>query len=339
MAQLPDRIRAFRDRIRTMNLQDLNLHFIDLSENERTVTAPLLKVNHQLGQQLQDSYPSIQSGFFDYTGHCQMGCPMDQMHVHSIQARGGVLQVEGFPGVYVYPEMLVPVLPELLDEVMDLEQTPEAKDLEYVLHTGHEGARCRQVVPPGKLSGVICDAFPSMFKINRAKSATLSVSTPEHMVGMRRPNGQRGIIAHVSLGCDAVIVLGTEKPEYEGGSADEPAEQDEAVQADSWHDLVDLDRNADESPVRPPSQSSDRLSSPAATSFKPELPLALAAIQLRAGDALIFDNRGCATWYGLAKVLEGSSRLDPQWPHLREDSQDSGIRGQLNGKTVEIEFQ
>ncbi|KAK4496225.1 hypothetical protein PRZ48_012205 [Zasmidium cellare] len=335
MAQLPGSIRAFRDHIRPMSMKDLHKHpkFMDLSSKERWAKTSITKADTKLSHELHESYPLVQSGFFHFSGHCQMHCPMDQQHIHGIQTPG-VLRVKGIPGVCIYPRAFVPVLPEFLDAMMQLEPVAEEKGMEYVLHTANEVAKCAQVVPPDELSGVIRTAFPSYFRIHNAESATLSVSTPERMVGMRQPNSNRGIVAHVSLGCDAVIVLGTEKPEYDDGDLVEPA-QDEVVFAnDSWQDLVDLDGKADEHPVRAPIHDNKRASPVPKAS-----PLALAAIQLRAGDALIFGNRACATWYGLAKVLDSSSQLDHQWPYLREDSRDSGTRGQLNGKTVEIEFQ
>lgn len=349
MAEPPTAISDFFEQVRGMSIQDLTElpDFIDLEANERLVKHPRISVHAKMAVILQEDYPLIQGVFFDFNGRCSIGCPQETRHIHGIQA-SGVLQVKDFPGLYIYPKLLLPVLPELLDTVMGLHESGEVDESKEALSLDHEDAPGRQALLPPKFRSLIRGSFPMMFnQHDQATRATIYTSTPERQHGLRQSHATRSVIPYLSLGCDAVLVIGNENTsgESQGNHTSNETQQKDVVHdSNSWKDFISLDSDDEDKSENKQSIARIDHSSKNEEHSKPKIsprPGNVSAIHLRAGDVLLLDNKGTDNWYGIAKVLEGSSRSKQQWPHIWRDEQrpDSlALRGQLCDKTIEVEI-
>lgn len=327
MAEPPDSIRAFYDEVQSTSLEELSdspkyadpLPLVHLPQHR------LLVSDSKASAKLQDDYPRIQLLFFDFSGRCSMfNCPQPARHLHSIQARG-VTQIEGFPGVLLYPQVFLPVMPELLDAVLGNDQKQEngTSDVERLVQ------------------GTFAHQFEGGAD-HQDGSLAMSISTAENSNKLRQPHLGRHGLVYLSLGSDVLLVLGSEAMLGDEITA-ESASGGDVINDDDWQDLVNFD--SDEESMSKVTKDRATVVSKTATSTKDASTRHshLAAVHLRAGDAIVLNERASNIWYGIAKVLDGSSVPEPyQWPHLREDEQSEGritmTRGQLGGKAVQLEF-
>lgn len=341
MAEPPAKIVDFYERVRSLSMRDVAKlpGYIDLEANERLVKHPQLFVAPERGMKMQDDYFRIQGVFFDFAGRCAMpGCPQQNKHIHSIQAPG-VREVRGFPGLSIYPTYFLPVLPELLQMVLDLQGIELGDNSPKLSQPGHEGVKGKHVVLPPELRTLIQKTYPMMVNPDRA---TVYIPTSQHPPGLRQPQTENDVALHLFLGCDAIFIVGNEAAVDDQKS--DTAHRDVVVDDDDWKNFVKFDSDGEDreenlqSSIKIDHEKNDKEDSiPGNPPPEPNV----GAFRLRAGDVLLFDDQTINSWVGVAKVLEGSSCLWQQWPHLRKDTRDSdpaAIRGQLNGRTIEVEI-
>lgn len=313
----PREIQQFYDKIHSLSLEEIAKlpEYICLSDSEGLVQHDLLSLDYQAAQKHQNAYHTLQETLFDIAGRCTMGCPMTQKHPHNIQA-GPVLKVKDFASVTIYPRLLQPVLPEMLDEMMALYAKTD------------KGSRIR-----------VRDEYAHV--VRHFYSHYISPEAGFHLATQDRPSGLGNCLlpgrsrsmntVSTVLGCDAIFVMGaksTVQPTVPSSEDDE-----------SWKDLVSFEPESgiDAADVKVESEPKD-----------PSPKYSLAAIHLRAGDVVTLDAprtgnfHGWWPWFGIAKVLEQSSSVAYQFPHLRLDDRDGAgiqaIRGLLTGRALQVEF-
>lgn len=347
MAEPPAEIQDFCDKIRSSNIEELrrDSRFIDLGANERLISHPLLSSNRELAEKLQIQFSTYQHAYWECTARCILNCPQKGYHEHGTQANG-VLRVKGFPEIHIVPKLLVPALPELLDEVMGV--------ITGTTYPWEENPQ--QVTFACHFRNNILSTFGEIFDIDQGDTCVERfMSTVERSSGLRRPRLENKVVdrliggdtesrvenapfVHMTFGCDAILVVGNQTLAQRQNN-----DEDKDAGDGKWTDLVDLGSDSEDNTgtIESSSELDEASKEDGSQPTNHGLETNLAAILLRAGEILVFDDDNSNTWYGIAKVTEESSQLAAQWPHLRKDmrcSDPGQLRGQLAGKTIEVEF-
>lgn len=95
-------------------------NYIDLRDDKRgniqSIRHPLLEVSTRTVG-LIEQYPNVLKSFFDYLERCprNLYCKLNKngRHSHDDQPNN-ILELKGFPSVYIYPQLLEPMLERLV---------------------------------------------------------------------------------------------------------------------------------------------------------------------------------------------------------------------------------
>ncbi|KAK5135449.1 hypothetical protein LTR08_005237 [Meristemomyces frigidus] len=386
----PVQIRDFYRRIQNSDTDALaqQPYYVDpRAFNNPVSPSPLLRLATLRNAAWQESYHAVQEAFFDFAGRC-MYCANTKRHIHGMQA-SPVLEVVGFPGLYIYPKLLSNALVHrgLIDMLMHDQLADPATRTN--LHEKYHVTYPEPSITKGEANTSFFDPAASQLKMQprlegsgdwtasplttralldklrwftvgdasadgsmppkiralvenilpiKAHSATAYVSSNQDPLELRQGHGDAGTFLDTSLGCDGVVVVGLEDSgERERGATSSEAHS--VVDADCWRDLlVGSDSEDDEkAPDRQHvSEAGNRDDTITSTRNTP----CLAAIHLRSTDALLFTGLSRRAWYGVAKVLPGSSpafeQQWPCWPGTVERRGQDNWKGCMKGRRIDL---
>ncbi|WPB06387.1 uncharacterized protein RHO25_011044 [Cercospora beticola] len=238
----------------------------------------MLRLAPQTMEQNISNYPMtprFQEALFEFRGgFCPM-CPQSVKHIHGVQG-GGVFNIEGMPGVSVYPRLFVEKSIErrLVDELLVGEE--KLSTLPPVAASGNA-----VIGEPKPLPKSVATFFAGLFDL-REQSGALQISNAAYPSDLKPVNREGGPQLLVSLGCDCILVLGSARGDDEP-VFDQPANYYERTNSK----LTNPQEHGG------PFQGVARRTG-------------YAAILLRSGDALTLSEEAIRTWIGIAQVLEGT---------------------------------
>ncbi|KAK5123916.1 hypothetical protein LTR85_002113 [Meristemomyces frigidus] len=193
----------------------------------------------------------------------------------------------------------------------------------------------------GSRASKVRKLFESILPI-KARSLMSNVSSYQDPLGLRQNEGEARTFLDISLGCDAVFVVSLEQSNDEYRNAVNPKPQSVDYE-ESWRDLVvGLESDDDESARSPPHDiglginDKNETGDIGNTSDAP----CLAAIHLRSTDGLLFTGPSRQAWYGVAKVLPGTSpTFEQDWPCWRDTVDGRGMeqwKGCMQGRRIDL---
>ncbi|PPJ53782.1 hypothetical protein CBER1_04552 [Cercospora berteroae] len=285
--QPPANVLSFDELVKNTSLSELVPHPNVVQFSSRSSPpnpGSILRPAPQTREQNTSNYPktpAFQVASFDFRGGFCSGCPRSSRrrhvkHVHGIQG-GHVYNLEGLPGVTLYPRLFIECLIErrLIDELLvGDEKLSGPSDLA----SPNKPASSE----PKPLPKSVATFFAGLFDL-REQTGSLQVSNAASMPALNLVNSEEGIQLFLSFGCDCALVLGSD------ADASAANVNYESVLYRHAHDFINTDSNS-----RHPGGPSDEVARQTAH----------AAILLRSGDVFTLNEQASRTWIGIAQVLE-----------------------------------
>ncbi|KAK4494760.1 hypothetical protein PRZ48_014116 [Zasmidium cellare] len=371
----PAPIRRFYEEMKRLDLSSLTIHSATIEPrkySEDKSKNSKLRYSAAKTLEMQDNYEAVQLACFDFIGYCEF-CGGRSRHAHSVQGTA-VFEIEGFPGLYLYPELLRNnfVLKELLDQLMHRDLAcPDGHtnlhDDYHVTYPPHSTQTARQTsffdpeASQLKMQPRLVDSwvnFPitvtDFVRKLRWFRFTLPTNIKQLIEGIISLE-VKSATAHISSpnemldlrqiqqrkGFQLDLSLGLDGYIVIGREC-QPSEMEQSgppsptkkVPDENWRGLLIGLDNEDEKH----DQSEDVDTNDGSTDVRDGFHLA--AIRLEHGDALLFCDEGLNTWHGVAKVVEGSfGPWEEDWPCWFEKGHDSRFqdwRGCMRGRRIDM---
>lgn len=195
--------------------------------------------------------------------------------------------------------------------------------------TSADGSRASM---PPRIKALVENVVPI-----KTQTATAYLSSSQDSLELRQGQGEDGKFLDISLGCDGIFVLGLE------GSGDEERETTSSVgqsdDDDSWRNLV-VSPDSEDDGKAPAHQHAGEAGSNDKTVSSTRNAPRLAAIHLRSSDALLFTGPSKRAWYGVARILTGSSptweQQWPCWPGTIDSRRMEDWKGCMKGRRIDL---